>query len=724
MLETFNAACCPFDQPTENFLQKVERIKLLRHSCIVPILDIGIEQGQPYVVREYLTKDSLRHRLDYLSPQRMSLQEALKIIFQVGQVLCYAHEHHVLHGSLKPETIFLDSNGEILLSDFGLASFIDMTKLFEKSDLQMQSYLAPEQFEGSLTEKSDQYALACLAYELITGHIPFLAQSLSSIEANESRDIDQNMQASAASFCENSQCPDYGKVERDNIRKFGKTRRGTQRWQCKTCQTTWTFLPMRHPKLLASLSDPVPDLPRPIEEAVLKAMAKDPSQRYADVSQFLSALQTASALPQPIVSRSQMPPAFGTFITTPTNPLEKIESEVPLATQLGEAAAITDFLERSEHGYNERNDSKTLMKPTRDPSVETLPIGNFSQPHKPLTPTLWVAFALSGIVLLLGTIILYALVPLRSPASPHPRKSNSTVQPQPSALVTNTPAIQSMFQRPIPSVGQPPNPPVSLGKKLTRLSWTASASIPNDLPSNALDGNAATRWSSGQAQTAGNWFLVNMGSVHSFSSITLDAGSSTGDYPQGYEVFVSADGSIWGNTIASGTGSGQLVTISFATQSARFIKVVLTVNFNKWWSIQEFNVTSESVVLNRSGWTASASSSNMVPSNALDGDPVTRWSSGQAQTASNWFLVDMGSVQHFSGITLDNGHDYSNDYPQGYQVFVSADGSNWSNAVASGNGSGSLVTISLVTQSARFIKIVLTVNGGEWWSIGELNVYS
>src|SRR6266699_3957111 len=209
-----------------------------------------------------------------------------------------------------------------------------MTKLFEKSDLQMQSYLAPEQFEGSLTEKSDQYALACLAYELITGHIPFSAQSFSSIEANESRDVD--LQASAPSFCENSQCPDYGKVERDNIRKFGKTRKGTQRWQCKTCQATWTLLPMRHPKLLVSLSDPVPDLPRPIEEAVLKAMAKDPSQRYADVSQFLSALQTASDLPGPIVSRSQMPPAFGTFITTPTNTFEKMESEVPLPAQQSE----------------------------------------------------------------------------------------------------------------------------------------------------------------------------------------------------------------------------------------------------------------------------------------------------------------------------------------------------------------------------------------------------
>ena len=120
-------------------------------------------------------------------------------------------------------------------------------------------------------------------------------------------------------------------------------------------------------------------------------------------------------------------------------------------------------------------------------------------------------------------------------------------------------------------------------------------------------------------------------------------------------MFVSADGSIWGNTIASGTGSGQLITISFATQSARYIKVVLTTNSSKWWSIQEFNISGASGVLNRSGWTASASSSNLVPSNVFDGDPVTRWSTQQAQTAGNWFLVDMGSIQHFSGITLDNG---------------------------------------------------------------------
>jgi len=722
-LETFDAAYCPLDQPTEKFLQKVEKIKLLRHASIVPVLDVGVEQGQPYVVREYLASDSLRHRLDYLSPQRMSLQEALTIVFQVGQVLCYAHEHHILHGSLKPETIFFNGNDEVLLSDFGLASFIDITKLSHKSDLQMQSYLAPEQFVGSTTEKSDQYALACLAYELITGQMPFSAQNFPSFERDESGDIGQAVQAQVPRFCENSQCPDYGKVGRDNLRKFGKTRRGTQRWQCKTCQTTLTFSPMsakRHTKLPVSLSDLVPDLPRPIEAVVLKAMAQDPSERYADVSQFLKALQVASASPSYIVSRSQVAPSFGTFIATPTEPLEKRESEVTLTTQLSEAASVTDLLEGSHHGYNGRNGSKAAVTLAESTYVEAFSAGGLSRSGKQFTSPLWLAFALSGIVLLLGTVILYALVPLRSPGSSHPERSSPTVQ---LSVRAKSPAVQSLFQKQLLG-GQSSNLPISLGKRLSRADWTASASIPNDLPSNALDGNSATHWSSGRAQSSGDWFLVDMGAIRSFSSITLDAGSSIGDYLRSYEVFVSTDGSIWGNPVANGNGSGQVVTISFANQSARFIKVVLTANAGKWWSIQEFTVSNASGVLNRSGWIASASSSNQVPSNAIDGDPVSRWSTQQAQTAGNWFLVDMGSIQHFSGITLDNGHSYANDYPQGYQVFVSVDGSNWGNAIASGNGSQSLVTISFATQSARFIKVVLTVNGEDWWSIADFNVYS
>jgi hypothetical protein len=273
------------------------------------------------------------------------------------------------------------------------------------------------------------------------------------------------------------------------------------------------------------------------------------------------------------------------------------------------------------------------------------------------------------------------------------------------------------------SVSQQPLKPH--GELLNRLSWTASASLPNNLPSDALDGNTATLWSTGQPQTNGQWFLVDMGATHSFSKITLDTGSGSNstNYPCGYQVFISNDGSNWGNAIVSSNGSGQIVTISFATQSARFIKVIQTGSTSNWWTIDEFNVYDASGALNRSGWTASASLSNLVPLNALDGNTDTRWSTAEPQTNGQWFLVDMGSICSFSKITLD-ARAYPTDYPRGYQVFVSPNGSNWGNAIASGNGSGQLVTISFTPQSARFIKIVQTGNANSWWSIDEFNVYS
>jgi glucosylceramidase len=287
------------------------------------------------------------------------------------------------------------------------------------------------------------------------------------------------------------------------------------------------------------------------------------------------------------------------------------------------------------------------------------------------------------------------------------------------------------------------------GIPLDRTGWTATASstptdscCTGDVPANALDGDSATRWSSGVAQAANQWFQVDMKATKSFNSISLDAGSSTGDYPHGYQVFVSSDGSNWGSAVASGSGTGQLVTITFATQSARYIKVVQTSSSGSWWSIHEFNVygtaaptsvptntPTTGTTLNRSGWSATASSNPTdpcctgdVPANALDGNVSTRWSSGVAQAANQWFQVDMKATKSFNSISLDAGTS-TGDYPHGYQVFVSNDGANWGSTVASGSGTSQLVTISFATQSARYIKVVQTSSSGNWWSIHEFNVY-
>lgn len=130
--------------------------------------------------------------------------------------------------------------------------------------------------------------------------------------------------------------------------------------------------------------------------------------------------------------------------------------------------------------------------------------------------------------------------------------------------------------------------------------------------------------------------------------------------------------------------------------------------------------------LNRSGWVASASTteSGGSPANSLDGDLTTRWSSGQFQSNGDWFSVDMQSQQSFNQIVLDATNS-PNDNPVGYQVFDSNDGSNWGNAVTSGSGSGAVTTISFATQNARYIKVVQTGSSSQWWwSIDEFNVFS
>jgi glucosylceramidase len=277
---------------------------------------------------------------------------------------------------------------------------------------------------------------------------------------------------------------------------------------------------------------------------------------------------------------------------------------------------------------------------------------------------------------------------------------------------------------------------------LDRTGWIASASATDpygDVPANAIDGNDGTHWASGEGQTPGLWFQVNMILPRNIDGIRIDAGTSSGDYPRAYQVFISLDGTNWGHSIASGdttsqgsgayVSAGQAINISFPTQLARYIRVVDLGSAGNWWSLYEFNVYakpgSNPSPLDRTGWSASASvSQNGEPaSNALDGVFGTRWSSGQPQSAGISFQVDMGKVQSVSGIVLDSGAS-GGDYPRGYQVFVSNDGSNWGNAIVTGKGSSGYTVITFPQQSARYVKVVLTAGTGSWWSIAEFYAFS
>lgn len=128
--------------------------------------------------------------------------------------------------------------------------------------------------------------------------------------------------------------------------------------------------------------------------------------------------------------------------------------------------------------------------------------------------------------------------------------------------------------------------------------------------------------------------------------------------------------------------------------------------------------------LNRLLWVASSSTSGSdSPGNALDGNLSTRWSTGTSQAPGQWFQVDLGAVSTFNKLVL-NSVNSANDYPRGYQVFVSNDGVNWGSSLATGVGSSGTTTITFSPQGARYIRIIQTGSAsGTFWSIHEFNVF-
>lgn len=126
---------------------------------------------------------------------------------------------------------------------------------------------------------------------------------------------------------------------------------------------------------------------------------------------------------------------------------------------------------------------------------------------------------------------------------------------------------------------------------LSRTGWTAS-SVPSsgDVSANMLDGNPSTRWSAGTAMAPGQYLIIDMKASKTFKKIVMDSTGSNDDYARGYEIYVSNDGTNWGGAVASGSGTGAVITASFGQQTARYIKVVQIGAASNWWSIHEFNV--------------------------------------------------------------------------------------------------------------------------------------
>jgi serine/threonine protein kinase len=157
------------------FRRELKMIALLEHPAIVPVYDVGEENGQPYYVMRYMSGGSLRR---WIGNGKLSLQETADIIERIALGLEYAHRKGIVHRDLTPDNILFDNHNNPYLTDFSLAKLIADTFRTNSGNgfIGTPEYISPEQSQSlPVDHRSDIYGLGVIMYEMLTGEQPYQA---------------------------------------------------------------------------------------------------------------------------------------------------------------------------------------------------------------------------------------------------------------------------------------------------------------------------------------------------------------------------------------------------------------------------------------------------------------------------------------------------------------------------------------------------------------------
>lgn len=224
----------------EQFLARFEReakaLAKLQHPNIVNVIDYGDHQGLPYLVMEYISGGTLKDLLG----QQVSFREASRLLAPVARAIEFAHKKGIIHRDIKPQNILITESGDPMLTDFGIAKILGAE---EKAELTMTGlgfgtpgYMAPEQLLGARADKRlDIYNMGIVLYEFIAGRKPFRIADLSEMLLQNDEEIAAHLKQ---------------------------------------------YLP--------------PALPGDVEHTLLKALAKNPDDRFQDMGEFAEKLEQFS----------------------------------------------------------------------------------------------------------------------------------------------------------------------------------------------------------------------------------------------------------------------------------------------------------------------------------------------------------------------------------------------------------------------------------------------
>lgn len=255
----------------------------LAHPNIVSVYDVGEDGEMHYIVMEYIKGKTLKKYIQEYAP--LSPARAVHIMKQLTSAIAHAHENGIVHRDIKPQNIMVDENGDVKVTDFGIATSLNATALTQtNSVLGTVHYLSPEQARGGIaTAKSDLYSLGIVLYELLTGELPFSGESAVAIAL-------KHLQS-----------------ETPSVRAFDAT------------------------------------IPQSLENVVLKATAKDTLHRYRSAEEMEEDLATVLS-PARMAEQKFVPP----YDDDATKAMPAIKDKMPVDEMVKTRAIPSNAVEKSE----------------------------------------------------------------------------------------------------------------------------------------------------------------------------------------------------------------------------------------------------------------------------------------------------------------------------------------------------------------------------------------